>query len=179
MAKHRSGASMKSPQAAYIDGGFPSGLARYNSDGSEQHMVEKFSPHGAERTPAGWDAIGTHVVRQTSTGRRPRSRQSRQPIRTPAGAQCVRVASITSFDVGAADSSTAFVAGCILAIPVASWRGERRVAGWLAAVVAGEVAVLVFNRWRCPLRSGRPDTRTIGGTTSTFIFQSGLPSTTR
>jgi uncharacterized membrane protein len=43
--------------------------------------------------------------------------------------------------------------GCILAIPVASWRGQHRVAGWLIAVVAGEVAVLVLNRWRCPLTS--------------------------
>jgi uncharacterized membrane protein len=44
-------------------------------------------------------------------------------------------------------------AGCILAIPVASWCGEHRIAGWLAAIVAGEVAVLGFNRWRCPLTS--------------------------
>jgi hypothetical protein len=44
-------------------------------------------------------------------------------------------------------------AGYILAIPVASWRGEHRVAGWLTVVVAGEVAVLVLNRWRCPLTS--------------------------
>ena len=47
----------------------------------------------------------------------------------------------------------AVFAGCILAIPLASWRGEHRTAGGLAAVVAGEVAVLVFNRWRCPLTS--------------------------
>jgi hypothetical protein len=44
-------------------------------------------------------------------------------------------------------------AGCILAIPVASWRSQHRVAGWLTAIVAGEVAVLVLNRWRCPLTS--------------------------
>src|ERR1700736_6283384 len=47
----------------------------------------------------------------------------------------------------------AVFAGCILAIPVASWLDQHRVAGWLAAVVAGEVAVLVLNRWRCPLTS--------------------------
>ena len=47
----------------------------------------------------------------------------------------------------------AVFAGCILAIPVASWRGEHGVARWLAAVVAGEVAVLVLNKWRCPLTS--------------------------
>ena len=44
-------------------------------------------------------------------------------------------------------------AGCILAIPVATWRSQDRVAGWLTAIVAGEVAVLVLNRWRCPLTS--------------------------
>lgn len=47
----------------------------------------------------------------------------------------------------------ALFAGCILAIPVASWRGEHRAAAWLAAIVAGEVAVLVLNKWRCPLTS--------------------------
>ena len=47
----------------------------------------------------------------------------------------------------------AVFAGCILALPVASWLGEHGVAGWLAAIVACEVAVLVFNRWRCPLTS--------------------------
>lgn len=47
----------------------------------------------------------------------------------------------------------AVFAGCILAIPVVSWRGEYRAAAWLTAVVAGEVAVLVLNKWRCPLTS--------------------------
>jgi hypothetical protein len=47
----------------------------------------------------------------------------------------------------------AVFAGCILAIPVVSWRGEHHAAAWLAAVVAGEVAVLVLNKWRCPLTS--------------------------
>jgi polyferredoxin len=46
----------------------------------------------------------------------------------------------------------AFV-GCIAAIPVASWRGEHRIAAWLAAIVAVEVAVLLVNGWRCPLTS--------------------------
>ncbi len=45
----------------------------------------------------------------------------------------------------------AIFAGCILAIPVASWLGHHRAAAWLAAIVAGEVLVLVFNRMRCPL----------------------------
>lgn len=45
----------------------------------------------------------------------------------------------------------AFFAACIVAIPVASWQDEHRVAAWLAMVVALEVAVLAFNGWRCPL----------------------------
>jgi hypothetical protein len=45
----------------------------------------------------------------------------------------------------------AFFAGCIVAIPIASWRGEHRLAAWLAAVVAVEVVVLLCNRWSCPL----------------------------
>lgn len=45
----------------------------------------------------------------------------------------------------------AFFAGCILAIPVASWRDEHRIAAWLCAIVMVEVVVLVLNRWRCPL----------------------------
>ena len=47
----------------------------------------------------------------------------------------------------------AFFVSCILAIPVASWRGEHRTAAWFAAVVAFEVAILVANKWRCPLTS--------------------------
>jgi len=45
----------------------------------------------------------------------------------------------------------AFFAGCILALPVAAWRGELGVAGVLIAIVFVEVAVLLANRWRCPL----------------------------
>jgi len=45
----------------------------------------------------------------------------------------------------------ALFAGCIVAIPVVAWRGELRVAGWLIAIVAGEVMVLALNRMRCPL----------------------------
>jgi len=47
----------------------------------------------------------------------------------------------------------AFFAGCILAIPVASWRGKHVGAAWLAAIVFIEVAILVVNGWRCPLTS--------------------------
>ena len=32
-----------------------------------------------------------------------------------------------------------------------SWRGEHRAAAWLCTIVAGEVAVLMLNHWRCPL----------------------------
>jgi hypothetical protein len=45
----------------------------------------------------------------------------------------------------------AFFAVCILALPVVAVAGRHQLAAWLAAVVVLEVAVLVANRWRCPL----------------------------
>lgn len=45
----------------------------------------------------------------------------------------------------------ALFAGCIVAMPIASWRGEHALAAVLAAVVLVEVLVLAWNRWRCPL----------------------------
>ena len=45
----------------------------------------------------------------------------------------------------------AFFAGCIVAVPVAAWRGDFRVALVLIAIVFVEVLVLVANGWRCPL----------------------------
>jgi hypothetical protein len=42
-------------------------------------------------------------------------------------------------------------AGCIVAMPLASWRGAHGTAAVLAAIVLGEVVVLAFNGWRCPL----------------------------
>lgn len=45
----------------------------------------------------------------------------------------------------------ALFAGCIVAIPVASALGRHAVAAVLAAIVAGEVIVLVGNGFRCPL----------------------------
>lgn len=45
----------------------------------------------------------------------------------------------------------ALFAGCIVAMPIASWRGEHALAAVLAAVVFAEVLVLAWNRWRCPL----------------------------
>ena len=45
----------------------------------------------------------------------------------------------------------AFFAGCIIAIPVASWFGQHGLAGLLAAVVLIEVVVLAMNAWACPL----------------------------
>ena len=47
----------------------------------------------------------------------------------------------------------AFFAGCVVAIPLASWRGEHRAAAWLVAIVFVEVSVLVLNGMRCPLTS--------------------------
>ena len=45
----------------------------------------------------------------------------------------------------------AFFAGCIVAIPIASWVGQHYLAGLLAAVVLVEVIVLAVNDWTCPL----------------------------
>jgi hypothetical protein len=47
----------------------------------------------------------------------------------------------------------AILAGCILAIPIASLYGDHRAALWLVAIVFVEVAVLALNKWRCPLTS--------------------------
>jgi len=47
----------------------------------------------------------------------------------------------------------AFFAACILAIPVASSLGHFDTAAWLAAIVCGEVVVLLLNAWSCPLTS--------------------------
>jgi len=45
----------------------------------------------------------------------------------------------------------AIFAACVLAIPAASSLGHFRAAAWLAAIVLGEVVVLIFNTWSCPL----------------------------
>lgn len=45
----------------------------------------------------------------------------------------------------------AFFAGCILAIPLVSWRGDYNAAAWLAVIVFVECAVLLLNGWHCPL----------------------------
>ena len=45
----------------------------------------------------------------------------------------------------------AFFAGCILAIPVAAWRGEFTGALVLIAIVFVEVFIILANHWRCPL----------------------------
>jgi polyferredoxin len=47
----------------------------------------------------------------------------------------------------------AFFAGCIVAIPLASWGGMHRTAAWLAAIVFVEVVILGVNAWSCPLTS--------------------------
>ena len=47
----------------------------------------------------------------------------------------------------------AFFAGCIVAIPIMSWRNEHRAAAWLVAIVFLEVSILAVNRMRCPLTS--------------------------
>ncbi len=45
----------------------------------------------------------------------------------------------------------AFFAACILAIPIAAWRGDLRLALVLIAIVFVEVLVLAANSRRCPL----------------------------
>ncbi|MCP5146070.1 MAG: hypothetical protein H6978_14770 [Gammaproteobacteria bacterium] len=45
----------------------------------------------------------------------------------------------------------AVFAGCILAIPLATARGDFTRAWTFAAIVFGEVLILAFNRWSCPL----------------------------
>ncbi len=45
----------------------------------------------------------------------------------------------------------AFFAGCIIAIPLASLYGRHVTAAGLSLAVAGEVVVLVANKFRCPL----------------------------
>ena len=45
----------------------------------------------------------------------------------------------------------AFFAGCIVAIPIASWAGQHLLAGVLVLAVLVEVIVLAVNEWSCPL----------------------------
>lgn len=45
----------------------------------------------------------------------------------------------------------AFFAGCIIALPVAAWQGDFRLAAVLIFFVLIEVAVLVVNGMQCPL----------------------------
>ena len=45
----------------------------------------------------------------------------------------------------------AFFSACILALPIASSLGHFKAAAWLAAIVCGEVVVLLYNSWSCPL----------------------------
>lgn len=45
----------------------------------------------------------------------------------------------------------AFFAACIVAIPIASWTGQHRLAGICAILVLVEVVVLAVNQWTCPL----------------------------
>jgi polyferredoxin len=42
-------------------------------------------------------------------------------------------------------------AGCIVAIPLLTWQGRFGAAAVLAAIVLGEVVVLWFHSWSCPL----------------------------
>jgi hypothetical protein len=45
----------------------------------------------------------------------------------------------------------AFFAGCIVALPLVALAGRPQLATWLGVAVLVEVAVLMANRFRCPL----------------------------
>jgi hypothetical protein len=45
----------------------------------------------------------------------------------------------------------ALLVAVILAIPVLAWQDRFVGVAWLTAIMLAEVAVLVVNRWRCPL----------------------------
>jgi heme O synthase-like polyprenyltransferase len=45
----------------------------------------------------------------------------------------------------------AFFAGCIVAIPIFAWQRRFSIVAALIGAVLVEIAVLVLNRWRCPL----------------------------
>ncbi len=45
----------------------------------------------------------------------------------------------------------ALFAGCIVALPIAAWRGDFKIAAILIGAVCCEVLVLIANRMRCPL----------------------------
>ena len=45
----------------------------------------------------------------------------------------------------------AVFAGAIVALPIAAWRGDFRMAGILIGLVLVEVLVLVVNGWVCPM----------------------------
>jgi len=100
--------------------------------------------------------------------RRPRSRRNRRPRSLKCAVKESRVTEWlwTTSIRGKLNSSTAlivvevahtiawaFFAGCIVAIPVATWQGRHAAAAWLIAIVLVEVAILVLNGWRCPLTS--------------------------
>lgn len=44
-----------------------------------------------------------------------------------------------------------FFVACIVAIPVAAWRGDYAMAATAFVLVCVEVGVLAFNGWACPL----------------------------
>jgi polyferredoxin len=45
----------------------------------------------------------------------------------------------------------AFLAACILAIPVMGWADMYQHVAWLTGIVVLEIIVLVVSGWRCPL----------------------------
>ena len=98
---------------------------------------------------AGIGVTSTHNAQWRAVARltcRHLSQPSMPP--TPAGRQ--RLSSLVVVKI-AHTAAWAFFAGCIVAIPLVSWRGHHAQAAWLSAIVLGEVLILVVNGWRCPL----------------------------
>ena len=88
--------------------------------------------HGTSRTPGLGAAAG-------SRSHRPDERTTMSP---QASLHAVKIAHTIAW---------AFFAGCILALPFYTWRGDFTVATILIAIISVEVVIILANRWRCPL----------------------------
>ena len=72
----------------------------------------------------------------------------------------------------------AFFAGCIVLLPFAAWLRRFDVALILIVIVTFEVAVLVWNRFKCPLTDVAARYTDDRRDTSTSTFPCGWPGTT-
>ena len=72
----------------------------------------------------------------------------------------------------------AFFAGCIFLVPLAAWQRRFDVALVSIMIVTVEVAVLVWNRFKCPLTDVAARYTDDRRDTSTSTFPCGWPGTT-